>query len=83
MEKNWIIKDRNLIAYLLATGFTCDFVPRPEGGLDAEFPWSVELENGCKDYLSNKAIPVQSFVAASKHVSDRIRDHKQRQVVSR
>lgn len=75
------IKDRNLIAYLLVNGFTCDFVPRSDNGLDAEFAWSPELENACKDYMSNRGVPVQSFVAACKHIADRIRDHRQRQGV--
>ncbi len=77
------IKDRNLTAYLLANGFTCDFVPRSDNGLDAEFLWSIELEKGCKDYMANRAVPVQNFVAACKYIGDRIRDHRQRQGVRR
>lgn len=76
------IQDRNNIAYLLANGFTCDFVPRADGGLDAEFVWSAELDNACKEYMSNRGVPVQSFVAACKHIADRIRDHRQRQGVN-
>ena len=75
------VKDRNLIAYLLVNGIACDFVPRSDGGLDAEFPWSIALENGCKYYMGNRGVPVQSFVAACQHIADRIRDHRQRQGV--
>lgn len=70
------IKDRNQIAYLLANGFTCDFVPRPDGGLDACFAWTPELEIACKDYMGNRGVPVQSFVAACRFIGDRIRDHR-------
>lgn len=75
------IKDRNNTAYLLANGFTCDFVPRPDGGLDAEFIWTLELETACQEYMGNRGVPVQSFVAACKYIGDRIRDHRNRQGV--
>lgn len=75
------IKDRNKAAYLLANGFPCDFLPRSDGGLDAEFLWTTELEISCKDYMSNGGVPVQSFVAACKYIGDRIRDHRQRRGV--
>jgi hypothetical protein len=74
--KTLTIKDRNNAAYLLANGFTCDFVPRPDGGLDAEFQWTPDLDIACRDYMSNRGVPVQSFVAACKFIGDRIRDHR-------
>lgn len=75
------IRDRNCIAYLLANGFNCDFIPRPDGGLDAEFKWSASLDVACTDYMGNKGVPVQSFVAACRHIGELIRDHRQHQGV--
>jgi len=73
------IKDRNLMAYLLANGFICDFVPRPGGtDLDAEFQWSDELDRACMDYMGNRGVPVQSFVAACRHIGEEIKRFRQR-----
>lgn len=74
--KTLTIKDRNNTAYLLANGFTCNFVSRPDGGLDAEFAWTLDLEIACKDYMGNRGVPVQSFVAACRYIGDRIREHR-------
>lgn len=78
MTKKMIIRDRNNSAYLLANGFTCDFVPRPDGGLDCEFIWNIDLDTALQDYMSNRGVPVQSFVTACRYIADRIREHRQR-----
>lgn len=75
------IRDRNIIAYLIACGFQCDFIPRSDGGLDAEFPASGALDAACMGYTVNQLIPVQSFIAACRHISDAIHDHRKRQAV--
>lgn len=73
------IKDRNCTAYLLANGFTCKFVPREDGStLDAEFVWSEDLDRARQDYAGNRGIPVQSFIAACRHIGDLIKQHNQR-----
>gem|GEM_PF-2457083 len=71
-----IIKDRNNTAYLLANDFNCHFVSSSDGGLDAEFALTPELEKACKDYIDNNGVAVQSFVAACKYIGDRIRLHR-------
>ena len=73
------IRDRNLTAFLLAGGFTPEFIPRSDGGLDAEFPASAALDAACMAYTLNQVIPVQSFVAACRYISDAIHNHRQRQ----
>lgn len=72
--------DRNLTAYLLCQGFTCKFVPRAgyPGFVDATFDDSDDLERSVSDYHSNRGVPVQSFVAACKHIADQIRQHRNR-----
>lgn len=72
-----IIRDRNLIAFLIACSFQCDFIPRSDGGLDAEFPASTALDAACMAYTLNQVIPVQSFVAACRYISDAIHNHRQ------
>jgi hypothetical protein len=70
--------DRNLTAYLLCQGFTCKFETRqyhPEF-LDSEFVDSDDLQRAVTDYHSNRGVPVQSFVAACKHIADQIRQHR-------
>lgn len=76
MTKTMIIRDRNNTAYLLANGFTCEFIESPHGWIDAEFDWTPELEISNLDYMGNRGVPVQSFVAACKFITDRIRDRK-------
>lgn len=76
MTKNIIIRDRNNIAYLLANGFICDFIPNSNNGLDAIFSATPDLDISNRDYMSNRGVPVQSFVAACKFIGDRIRDHR-------
>lgn len=76
MTKSIIIRDRNNIAYLLANGFKCEFVPNIYNGLDAQFTETAELEISNRDYMSNRGVPVQSFVAACKFIGDRIREHR-------
>lgn len=71
-----IIRDRNNIAYLLANGFECDFIENASGGIEAQFHLTPEIETSNKDYMSNRGVPVQSFVAACRYVSDRIRDYR-------
>ncbi len=72
------IKDRNLTAYLLTNGFTPKFVPRADGTtLDAEFVWSEDLDRARTDYISNRGVPVQSFVAACRHIGDQIKRYQQ------
>ncbi|QEM67295.1 hypothetical protein FO488_03425 [Geobacter sp. FeAm09] len=72
------IKDRNLVAYLLANGFTCTFAPRPgTSELDAVFPWSEALDHSCMDYTGNRGVPVQSFVAACRFIGEKIKAHRQ------
>ena len=73
-----IIRDRNKIAFLIACGFHCSFVPRDDGGLDAEFINSKLLEASCMGYALNQAIPVQAFIAACRYISDAIYSHRQR-----
>lgn len=76
------IKDRNCTAYLLANGFTCKFVPRSDGAtVDAEFEWSEELDRAKTDYISNRGVPVQSFIAACRYIGEQIKMHRQRQGV--
>lgn len=75
------IRDRNKIAFLIACGFQCDFVPRNDGGLDAEFPNSKALDASCMAYTLNHAIPVQGFISACRYISDAIHNHRQRQAV--
>ncbi|MGE3550884.1 MAG: DUF5659 domain-containing protein [Geobacter sp.] len=68
------IRDRNLTAFLLANGFTCRHVPRDDGSaVDAEFQWSEELDQARQAYLSNRPVPVQSFIAACRHLGDQIK----------
>ena len=69
------IRDRNHISYLLALNFICTFVESPRG-LDAVFECSPELDQANKDYLHNSLIPVQSFVTASRYVSDQIKAYR-------
>ena len=72
------IKDRNCTAFLLARGFTCTFVGRADGStIDAEFKWSESLDQARQDYIGNRSVPVQSFVAASRHIGEQIRRHNQ------
>lgn len=75
------IRDRNRIAYYLAFGFACNFIPRPDGGLDAEFVLSETLEEAARSYNQNHPVPVQSFVAACRYISDAIQSHRQRSAV--
>jgi hypothetical protein len=73
------VRDRNLIAFLIARGFTCDFTPRNgTEELDARFPVSCALERACQEYAGNHPIPVQSFVAACRIIGEQIRAHRQR-----
>lgn len=73
------IKDRNCTAYLLTQGFTPVFVPRPDGTtVDAEFEWSEDLDRAKTDYISNRGVPVQSFIAACRHIGEQIKRHQQR-----
>lgn len=78
MTKKIIIRDRNNIAYLLVNGHNCEFVSNSNGGLDAEFVLTPELEISNLDYMGNRGVPVQSFVAACKYLGDRIREYRQR-----
>lgn len=74
------IKDRNCTAYLLSNGFQCTFAERPDGTtVDAEFEWSEELNRARQDYVGNRGVPVQSFIAACRHIGDQIKRHQQRQ----
>ena len=77
------IRDRNKIAFLIACSFTPDFIPRNDGGLDAEFPNSKALDAACMAYALNQVIPVQSFIAACRYISDAIHAHRQRQGVTK
>lgn len=73
------IKDRNCTAYLLSNGFQCTFAERPDGTtVDAEFEWSEELDRAKIDYISNRGVPVQSFIAACRHIGDQIKRHQQK-----
>lgn len=78
-----IIRDRNKIAFLIACSFTPDFIPRSDGGLDAEFHNSKAFEGACMAYALNQVIPVQSFIAACRYISDAIHAHRQRQGVTK
>lgn len=72
------IKDRNLTAYLLANGFTCRFTPRlGTNDLDADFAWTDDLDRCCLDYVGNRGVPVQSFVAACRFIGEQIKVHRQ------
>ena len=72
-----IIRDRNNVAYLLANGFECEFIANASsGGIEAQFHLTPEIEISNKEYMSNRGVPVQSFVAACRYISDRIRDHR-------
>ncbi|MFA6497882.1 MAG: hypothetical protein WC256_10270 [Desulfurivibrionaceae bacterium] len=66
------IRDRNHAAYLVTLGFQGDFVPQAGGIIEAVFEYSPELESATRSFMANAPIPVQSFVAASRFVSDRI-----------
>lgn len=81
LTETTIVRDRNKIAYLIACGFQCDFIPRGDDGLDAEFPTSNVLEAASMAYVLNQAIPVQSFISACRYISDAIRDHRQQRGV--
>ncbi len=71
------IKDRNLIAYLLANGHVCEFIRRPSASeIDAEFVRNRTLDHACMDYAGNREVPVQSFVAACRQVGSIIRQHR-------
>ena len=74
------VRDRNLAAFILANGVYCDFLLLGNGQLIAEFAWSPEVEQMRRDYVSNGPVAVQSFVAASKEISDRIRQARQQEV---
>jgi hypothetical protein len=68
------IRDRNHAAYLLTLGFTCEFRQQAGGVITAEFEHSEALDRATRSYMSNQDVPVQTFVAASRYISDRIRD---------
>ncbi len=73
MIKNIIsIRDRNHAAYLLTQGFDCEFAQQAGGVITCEFARTDEIESATKGYMANQAVPVQSFVAASRYISDRI-----------
>jgi hypothetical protein len=78
MIKNIIsIRDRNHAAYLLTLGFQCEFVPQKNGSIEAEFEHTSELEAATQAYMANNPVPVGSFVAASRYISDRINQCRQ------
>jgi hypothetical protein len=75
--KTTTIKDRNNIAYLLANGFICTWAGRQGGNeIDAVFTWTDELDRACMEYAGNRAVPVQSFVAACRLIGDQIKAHR-------
>lgn len=76
-----IVRDRNRIAFYIALGFTCDFVPRPDGRLDGEFQICEELEKAAQAFNQNYPVPVQSFTSACRFISDAIQNHRQRLAV--
>lgn len=65
-------RDRNLAAYLITLGFQGEFAPNKGGMIEIEFERSSELEAASRAYMANVNVPVQSFTAASRYVSDRI-----------
>ena len=78
MEKQILtVRDRNLISFLVTIGFQCEFVPQAGGSVDAEFESTEQLATATKQYMANCPVAVQSFVSASKYVSDRIRQCRQ------
>jgi hypothetical protein len=73
------IKDRNLIAYLIANGYTLDLIPRTDApGVDGEIEWSEDLDRSCADYHGNRGVPVQSFIQACRFISNHIALQRQR-----
>lgn len=73
------IKDRNLIAFLLALGCKIDITPRTDGpGVDGEIEWSDDLDRACSDYHRNVSVPVQSFIQACRYISNQIALQRQR-----
>jgi hypothetical protein len=73
------IKDRNCSAFLMVNGFTPVFIARADNStVDAEFEWSEDLDRTKMDYISNRGVPVQSFIAACRHIGEEIKRHHQR-----
>lgn len=73
MRKNSICtRDRNLAAYFLTLGFQGEFVPNKNGMIEIEFDRTDETDRANQAYMANQPVPVQSFVAASRYVSDMI-----------
>lgn len=73
------IRDRNLMAYLIANGYSIDLIPRADvPGVDGELEWSEDLDRSCQDYHGNRGVPVQSFVQACRYISTQIALQHQR-----
>lgn len=69
------IIDRNLIAFLIASGHACEF-EYSAGNIAGIFKSSVALRKACQNYSANAEIPVQNFIAACRHISSVIREQK-------
>ncbi len=76
-KKKFTVRDRNLISYLITLGHPCEFVPQAGGVIEAEFEHSDQIKEATLAYMGNCSVAIQSFVSASKYVSDRIRQARQ------
>lgn len=73
MTENIIsIRDRNLAAYLVALGFQAEFALKKGGMVEIEFKRNDELDAASRAFMANASVPVQSFAAACRYISDRI-----------
>jgi len=70
------ISDRNSLAYFIALGHQCEFI-RNNGRIEGVFQLTPEFQESQTQFMQNAAIPVQSFIAASRLLSDMIRRNKE------
>lgn len=70
------VTDRNETKYLIAIGFKATSVPRGKFMLDFIFEASEKLFEARKDFSLNAAVPVISFISASREVDKQIADYK-------
>lgn len=75
-ETEFVVADRNTLAFLIASGHLCHFVIN-SGRLEGLFQSTPEFQQAQNAFVLNSAMPVQNFIAASKLVSEMIRRGKE------
>ncbi|MBM9614768.1 hypothetical protein JWJ90_10780 [Desulfobulbus rhabdoformis] len=65
------VSDRNALAFYLANGQKCQFVNN-RGRVEGVFQNTPAFERVQADYVLNAPVKVQSFIAASRMVSEMI-----------